>query len=147
MELVRWRPRRDLVSVHDEVDRVFDRFLGNLRPFADYEFQWNPSVDVAETESEVTVKAELPGMEPKDIDVNVLDNVLTISGEKKSEEEESTKNYYHSELRYGAFTRRLTLPSKVETGKINAEYKNGVLTVTMPKAEEAKVQKVNIDVK
>jgi HSP20 family protein len=146
MELVRWRPRRDVPAVQDDIDRAFDRLLRNWwTPATFSEFDWNPSVDVAETDSEIIVKADVPGVVTDDIDITVDNNQLIISGEKKQETEEKEKNYYHMERRYGSFRRVFGLPSTADTDKIKAGYDNGVLTVTIPKAEVAKGRKVEIE--
>jgi HSP20 family protein len=146
MELVRWRPRRNLPVGQDEIDRAFDRLLGNWwTPATFSEFDWNPSVDVAETESEIIVKADVPGVSKDDIDITVDNNQLIISGEKTQETEEKEKNYYHMERRYGSFRRVFGLPSTADTDNIKAGYDKGVLTVTIPKAEVAKGRKVEIE--
>ncbi len=148
MELVRWRPRRSLPTPQDEFDRAFDRLLRTWWspfsfPFSDLD--WNPSVDVAETDSEIIVKADVPGVSKDDIDVTVDNNQLIISGEKKHEEEEKGKNYYHMERRYGSFRRVFALPSTADTDNVKASYENGVLTVSIPKTEVAKGKKVKIE--
>lgn len=148
MELVRWRPRGDAPVVQDDIDRAFDRLLRNWwSPAAFSEFDWNPSVDIAETESEIVVKADVPGVSRDDIDITVDNNQLIISGEKKHETEEKEKNYYRMERRYGSFRRVFALPSTADTDKIKAGYDKGVLTVTIPKAEVAKGRKVEIEEK
>jgi len=146
MELVRWRPRRDLPVGRDEIDRAFDRLLRNWwTPAAFSEFDWNPSVDVAETDSEIIVKADVPGVSKDDIDITVDSNQLIIGGDKKQETEEKGKNFYHMERRYGSFRRVFGLPSTADTDKIRAGFDNGVLTVTIPKTEVAKGRKIEIE--
>ena len=105
-----------------------------------------PSVDIFETDNEVVVKAEMPGMTKDDIQVSLSDNILTIKGEKKKEEEKSDKDYYRSERVYGAFMRSLPLPAEVNPEKIHAAFKNGVLEVRLPKTEEAKKKAINVKV-
>jgi HSP20 family protein len=106
-----------------------------------------PAMDIAEKDKAYQVTAELPGLDEKDIDVTVSDNVLTIKGEKKEEKEEKEKNYYLSERRYGAFQRSFDLPSGVDTAKIEAQFAKGVLTITLPKSAEAQKKQRKIDVK
>lgn len=146
MEMVRFRPRRNLPVVQGEIDRAFDRLLRNwLAPATFSEFDWNPSVDVAETDQKIIVKADIPGVSREDIDITVDKNQLIISGEKKQENEENDANYYHMERRNGSFRRVLALPSTADTDKIKAGYDSGVLTVTIPKAEVAKGRKIEIE--
>ena len=146
MELVRWRPRRDLPALPDDVDRAFDRMLRSwMGPVSFSEFNWHPTVDVGETNDEVVVKAEMPGMSKDDIEINVEDNQLTLSGEKKQEQEQKDTNYYRVERSYGAFRRIFTLPARVDVSKVKATYQNGVLTVRVPKSEAAKARKIEID--
>lgn len=146
MELVRWRPRRNLPVAQGEIDRAFDRLLRNWwTPATFSEFDWNPSVDVAETDTDIVVKADVPGVSKDDIDITVDNNQLIISGEKRQEIEEKEKDYYHMERRYGSFRRVFGLPSTADTDKITAGYENGVLTVTIAKTEVAKGRKVEIE--
>ena len=105
---------------------------------------WVPSVDVSETADKIVVKAEIPGIDSKDIDISLSGDVLTIKGEKKSEREEKEENYHLVERSYGSFTRSLRLPVGVEADKIEASYKQGVLTVTCPKKEEVKAKPIEI---
>ena len=136
------------LALHREMDRIFDDFFRgfNLSPF-DGGRSWGaftPSVDVREDEKEVTVKAELPGMEEKDIEVNLADNGLTIKGEKKAEKEEQGKDNWYRETSYGAFHRFIPLPEGLDQEKVDARFKNGVLTVTLHRLEEAKGKKIAI---
>ena len=145
MELVRWRPRRSLPAVQDELDRAFDRLLRNwMSPASLSEFDWNPSVDVSETDDAIIVTAEIPGISPDDIDVSVDENQLVISGEKRQEEEEKEKNYYRMERSYGSFKRIFTLPRSADIDRVSAEQKDGILTITVPKTEVAKGKKVQV---
>ena len=127
-------------------DDFFDRFfedLGLPSLFSE-ETGFTPAFDVSETESELTVKAELPGMDEKEIDISLSDGMLTIKGEKKHEKEEEKKCYHTVERRYGAFSRTMRLPSEVEAEKVDATYRDGVLKVTLPKSETAKARKIEI---
>ena len=145
MTLVRFnkRHRGDLARLHGEMDDLFGGFFkGFDGPFAGYK-AW-PAIDVAEEEDAIIVRAEVPGCKADDIDISVHGNVLTISGEKKLSEEKKEKGYYHVESTYGSFRRELTLPTDVDQSKIDATCKNGVLSVTLPKAEKARAIKVKI---
>jgi len=137
------------------LDRMFEDFLGRRLRSVWPERWWpttgmeipTPVVDLYEEKDDIVVKAELPGMEKDNIEVNLLDNRLTIKGEKKKEEEVKREGYYRSERSYGSFVRSLELPSEVQTDKIKAAFKNGVLEIRLPKTEEAKKRetKVKID--
>ena len=145
MTLVRFNKghRGDLARLHGEMDDLFDSFFRGLdRPFAGYK-AW-PAIDVAEEEDAIIVRAEVPGCKADDIDISVHGNVLTISGEKKLSEEKKEKGYYHVESSYGSFRREVTLPTDVNQSKVDATYKDGVLSITLPKAEKAKTIKVKI---
>jgi HSP20 family protein len=125
------------------MDDLFDGFFRGLdRPFAGYK-AW-PAIDVAEEGDTIIVRAEVPGCKAEDIDISVHGNVLTISGEKKLSEEKKEKGYYHVESTYGSFRREITLPTDVNQSKVDASYKDGVLSITLPKAEKAKSIKVKI---
>ena len=145
MTLVRFNKghRGDLARLHGEMDDLFDGFFRGLdRPFSGYK-AW-PAIDVAEEEDAIIVRAEVPGCKADDIDISVHGNVLTISGEKKLSEEKKEKGYYHVESTYGSFRREVTLPTEVNQSKVDASYKDGVLSITLPKAEKAKAIKVKI---
>jgi len=150
-ELTIWKPFRELVpfdfeQMRREMDRFWDSFFeGGVRR-TEGAGEWFPSLDVAETKNDVVVKAEVPGMDPKDIDISLSDGVLTIKGEKKQEREEKEGDYHLTERSFGAFTRAIQLPTEVQSDKIEASYKNGVLKVTLPKSEEAKKKEIKIKV-
>jgi HSP20 family protein len=145
MELVRWRPRRDLPVLPEEVDRALDRMVRTwMGPVSFSEFSWSPVVDVSETSDEVVVKAEMPGMSKDDIDISVEDNQLILSGEKRQEQEEKDASYYRVERSYGSFRRVFTLPARVDVAAVTASYQDGILTVRVPKAEAAKAKRIEI---
>ena len=148
MSIIRWRPTRDLLSIRDEVNRLFDNFFTGLpeRRRGLLDGEWAPSVDVAETDNEVVVTAELPGVKQDDVDITVTDDVLTLKGEKKEEKEVKEKNYHRIERSYGSFQRSVSLPAGVQADKAKATYKDGVLHITVPKAEEAKPKQIKINV-
>jgi HSP20 family protein len=131
-------PWTGFASLRKEMDRLFERVgdwdLPEMRTFGD----WTPSLDISETKDALTVKAEIPGIDSKDISVSLDGQVLTIKGEKKHEKEEKDEQYYRTERAYGAFARTVRLPTSVDASKVTASYKNGLLTVTMPKAPGAK---------
>ena len=143
MALVRWDPFRELTSLQSQVNRMFSR-LGDGE--AAERQSWTPSVDVIETDNAIKLKAELAGMKPEDIKIEVQDNVLTVSGERHFEEEVKEDKYYRIERRYGSFSRSIALPQTADEGKIEANYDNGVLEVTVPKVEVAKPKKISVAV-
>ena len=146
-EISPWKPFRDLERMRREMDRLWDSFFEG-RPSRKVEGvgEWLPSLDVSETKNDVVVKAELPGMDPKEIDISLADGILSIKGEKKQEKEEKEENYHLIERSYGSFVRSVRLPREVQSDKINASYKNGILKVTLPKSEEAKKKEIKIKV-
>jgi HSP20 family protein len=154
-DLIPWSRRslgrgNDLNNLQGEMNRLFDDFWNRFHePFGNLPNLWGsgtPKTDVVESESEIEISVELPGMEEKDIDVTLSDNVLTIRGEKKSEREEKKKDYHLSERSYGSFSRSLPLPSGVDTEQLKAEFKKGVLTIRLPKTPEAKSKVRKIDI-
>ena len=142
-ELTPWRPF-EFDRIRKEMDRVWDSFLEG-RPMR-RAGEWLPSIDVSETKSDLVIKAELPGMDPKDIDISLSNGFLTIKGEKNQEKEEKDENYYLIERSYGSFMRSVRLPREVQSDKITASFKNGVLRVTLPKSEEAKKKEIKVKV-
>ncbi len=150
MTLVRWEPMRELVTLQDRINRMFNDTL--FRPFPGEEDgqsfgTWAPSVDILEDGDSLVVKAELPEMDLKDIDVKVVDNLLTIKGERKMEREDKREDYHKIERSYGGFSRSFTLPSSIDQEKIKATYDRGVLKVVLPKKEETKPRKIAVDAK
>lgn len=149
MAIVRWDPFRDLVGLQERMNRMFDEsYRGAGRSGEDWALggAWAPAVDIYEHDGNIVVKAELPGVDPKDVDVRVENNTLTLRGERKVDNEVKQENYHRVERAYGTFTRSFTLPSVLDQEKIKAEYKDGVLKVTLPKREEAKPKQINIAV-
>lgn len=130
--------RREMDRVYKEMDRLFERFMEPELPELPTFGEFTPTLDVSETKDAVVVKAEVPGIEPKEIQVELQNQILTIKGEKKEEREEKGETYYRRERAYGAFARSVRIPVAVDESKVNAVFKNGVLTVTLPKAAEAK---------
>jgi HSP20 family protein len=146
MEPVPWKPLGELTSFRREMDRLWDRFFGE-RPFAKlFEREWGPTVDISETKDDLVVKADLPGLEAKDVDISISGDMLTIKGEKTKEEEEKEEHYYYSERYCGTFQRSLRLPVNVQIDKAKATFDKGVLKITLPKSEEARKKKIEIKV-
>jgi HSP20 family protein len=143
MALVRWEPMRELNTLQGEMNRLFNSFFeddaGNGR-----QQRWAPAVDLVEREDRLVLKADLPGMSEDDVQIEIRDNILTISGERKAEHEEKQNGYYRVERAFGRFSRSLQLPSGVHTEGIAASFENGVLEVTIPKPEERKPRKIEI---
>ena len=146
-ELTTWKPVRELDRMRSDMDRLWDAFSEGrpMRRFGEMK-DWVPSIDVFETKNDIVVKAELPGMDPKDIDISLSDGSLVLKGEKKHEKEEKEENYHFIERSYGSFVRSVPLPAEVKHDKINASYKNGVLKVVLPKSEESKKKEIKIKV-
>lgn len=138
MTLVKYRPFRSLLSFDDEMRKFFN--LG------DYESDtvWSPNVDIIDNEDSYELKAELPGLKKKDINISVEDGVLKLSGDKKVEDEKKEKNYHLRESYYGKFERSFRLPRDVEHDKIKAEFNDGVLDVHIPKSEKAKPKQISV---
>jgi len=142
----RWEPFRGLSTLHDQVNRLFNETVLRGQGEDSALTTWAPAVDIYETENELVVKADLPDVAEKDIDVRVENNLLTIRGERKFEKSVSEDNYLRVERSYGAFSRSFSLPNTVNAEAIHAEYKNGVLTVNMPKREESKPRQVKVSI-
>lgn len=148
--LVRWSPSRELMSLREAMDRLFEESF--VRPFGDWPFFFGdrglmPAVDMLEDADHVTVKAELPGVKPEDIDVSVQGDTLRIVGEFKSEETREGQTYHRRERRAGRFERILSLPGTVKPDSAKAEFKDGVLTLNFEKREEVKPKRIDIKVK
>jgi len=149
MAIVRWQPFRDLLATEREFDRIFREAFSPLFSEREAELStraWAPAVDIFETESNIVLKAELPGVEPKDVEVRVEDNTLYLKGQRKFEKETKEENYHRIERSYGSFARSFALPNSIDGEKVAAEYKDGLLTLTLPKREEAKPKTIRINV-
>lgn len=145
MTIVRWAPFRDMLNIQDEMNRLFNTYFAKS---SDKEegMVWHPFVDISESNNEITVTAEVPGMTKEDIKVSIQDNVLTLSGEKKQEKQGKGKNYHRIERAFGVFERSFSLPVSVQSDKVKAAYKDGILTITLPKSEEAKPKEISVSV-
>ena len=145
MAVVRWDPFRDLNMLQDRMNRLFDDTGRTWRPDEPAATTtWSPAVDIFETEAEIVVKAELPGMERNDIAVNLEKNVLTVRGERRFAKETKDDNYHRIERSYGGFSRAFAIPATVDEEKIKADYKDGVLKIVLPKKEQAKPKQIRI---
>jgi len=145
MSIVRYDPFRDVRTLQEEVNRLFSTNL--TRGFGEEGIgrgAWNPSVDIFENKDQIILEAELPGMNPEDFELSVENNVITLRGERRFEKKDESDNYHRVERSYGSFTRSFTLPQTVSAEGATAEYKNGVLRVTLPKREETKARKIEI---
>ena len=140
--LTRWEPFRDMVRLQDEMARMFDD-----RAFrAGESVGWTPAADIYEDGEGVTLRFELAGVDPKDVDIRFENGVLTLKGERKLEREDQRQNYHRVELAYGTFTRSFSLPGTVDADKIHAESKHGVLNVFVPKRPDAKPRSIQVKV-
>ncbi len=144
--LIRWEPAREMMTLRDAMDRLFDDAF--TRPLRLNEGHWSmPAVDMYQTDNEIVVKAAIPGVKTDDVQINVTGEVLTIKGETKEKEEVKEKAYHLREQRWGTFERSIALPTDVIADKAKAEFENGVLTITLPKAEEVRPKSITIKTK
>ena len=146
-ELATWPTFGRLTNLRDEIDRLFEAPLAELVRNSQLLSGWTPTLDVYEEKDHFTVKAELPGMKKEDIEVAMHEGSLSISGERKSESKHEDSEVYRAERFFGRFQRTVTLPVPVAVDKIQAQYKDGVLTITLPKTEEAKPKRIEVNVK
>lgn len=143
----RWDPFRDLISIQSEMNRLFGNTYGNLVDGSEGTGTWNPALDVYQADDAFTVVAELPGMNHGDVDIHVEDNVLTIQGERKFYDSVNEDRFHRIERRYGQFLRRITLPQHSDTSKIEATMKDGLLTIRIPKSEQAMPKRIEVKAK
>lgn len=150
-DITRWDPFRDLVSIQDELNRLFGRTYGAEPRLGAAELtragatgSWVPPLDVFETGDKLVVKVELPGIEPEAVEVSVEDSTLTVSGSREFQHETEEQNYHRIERRYGAFSRSLRLPQTADAERVDARFDRGVLTIEVPKREEAKPRRIEI---
>jgi HSP20 family protein len=146
MALVRWDPAREITGLQSEMNRLFNTFFDAPGEQQGAAPRWLPAMDLVETEDAFVLRADLPGLTENDVNLELENNVLTISGERKSEHEERREGYHRVERGYGRFARQLTLPEGVKPDGIEARFDNGVLEVRIPKPEERKPRKLNISV-
>ncbi|MCJ7565356.1 MAG: Hsp20/alpha crystallin family protein [Candidatus Aminicenantes bacterium] len=145
MAIIRWDPVRDMVTLREKMNRLFeDVFTGQSEGKELAASTWAPAVDIFETENDLVMTAEVPGIDEKDIEIKIEDNTLILKGARKFEKETKEENYHRIERSYGSFYRAFTLPNSIDPEKIQAEHENGVLKITMPKRTELKPRKVKI---
>jgi HSP20 family protein len=151
MALIRWDPFSDLLSIQDKMNRLFEDSLTRTRAFGPDEelgvSSWTPAVDIFETDTEIVLKAELPEIKREDVQINIENNVLTLSGERKFEKETKKENYHRIERSHGVFKRSFTLPTVVDQENIKATFVDGVLQMNMAKREESKPRQIEIQSK
>jgi HSP20 family protein len=142
MALVRWNPLSDMTTLHNRVNRLFDELMrsndGNATTM------WSPAADIFETQDAMVLKLEVPGVDRNHIDLQIENNVLTVRGERKFEQEAKSDNYHRVERSYGTFSRSFALPVIVDQEKVRADYKDGVLKISLPKKEQAKAKRIEI---
>jgi HSP20 family protein len=141
--LVRWDPARELDSLQSEMNRLFGTFFGARAADGDGR-RWVPAIDLVETDEHLVLRADLPGLDREDVNVEIKDGVLTISGERKEEHEERADGYHRVERAFGTFSRSLALPDGIDAEKVRADFDKGVLEVRIPKPEERKPHRVQI---
>ncbi len=145
MAIVRWEPFRDMVTTQDRLNRLFNETFSRFFDEGEVGLHgWSPAADVYETDTSIVVKAELPGVDPKDIEARIQDGTLYLKGERKFKNEVKKENYHLVERSYGSFTRSFILPASVDSEHVKAEYKDGVLTLALQKREEAKPKIIKI---
>jgi HSP20 family protein len=140
-----WAPFGRLSTLHDEIDRLFNLSFPAFNRNPEW-FGWAPALDVTQDKDDLTVKVELPGMKKEEIAIALNEGVLTVSGERKREEEKKEGEMFRSERFFGKFQRSVTLPTAIDSKKVRAAYKDGILVITLPKAEEAKPKQIEVTV-
>lgn len=145
MAIIRWDPFRDMVTLREKMNRLFEDYYPARTEEKDIVAgSWAPSVDIYETENELVLTAELPGIKEDDIEIKLEDNTLAIRGDRNFEKETKEENYHRIERSYGSFFRSFTLPAYIDQEKIEAEHENGILRIAMPKKQESKSRKVRV---
>jgi HSP20 family protein len=147
MTLVKFNPARDLLSIRDNFDRMVQDLFDRRWDISESMGELTPAVNIEENENEYVITAELPGVKKEDVKITFEDGALSISGEKKVENEDKKENFHRIERRYGVFSRSFAIPTSIVVEKIDASFKDGVLKVTLPKAEEAKPKQIEVKVK
>ena len=145
--LTRWEPAREMMTLREAMDRLFDDAFTRPLSVRDGWTMASPSIDMYQTDNEVVVKASIPGLKAEDVQINVSGDVLTLKGEVKQEEERKDRAWHIREHRFGSFERSIALPTDVKSDKAEAMFENGILTITLPKADEVKPRTINIKAK
>ena len=147
MDIVPWKPLGELSTMRREMDSLWNRFFPEAPFFERYTtHEWLPTIDLTETKDKLLIKAELPGLDVKDVDLSITGDILTIKGEKKKEAETKDEHFFCVERYEGTFQRQIRLPAYVKTDKVDAVFDKGILTITLPKTEEAKKKEIKIKV-
>ena len=143
MALIRWQPFQEIETLRNQFDELFDELRGGSR---ESEMTWMPAVELQDAETNLILRAQVPGIEAKDLDIQVTRDAVFMAGEHRYENKAEEKGYFRSEFRYGKFQRRIALPVHVQNDRVQAEFKNGILTLTLPKVQEAqrRVVKINL---
>lgn len=141
----KWEPFRELVSLRDDMDRFFKSFFGSS--LEEVEGFWAPVIDIEEDNDNYYVRAEIPGIKKEDVKISVRGNAISVSGERKQESETKNKTFHRVERSYGRFRRTVTLPSEIDADTVKATYKDGILTITLPKPESAKPKEIEVEIK
>jgi HSP20 family protein len=149
MTMIRWEPFGNMMSLRNAMDQLFeDSFIRPSRFWPEFRASESTfDLDMYQTDNDVVVKAAIPGIDPEEVDISLTGDVLTIKGEHKEEQEVKEENYFRKERRYGTFTRSIQIPVSVESDKVDAVFENGVLTLTLPKAEEVKPKQIKVKAK
>ena len=142
-KLTKWDSLPMFSTLQEDMNRMLDNFFRRETSFG---MGWNPKIDIAENDNDIIVKAEVPGVDPKEIDISITGDTLTIKGEKKEEKENKGEHYHRVERSYGSFTRTIDLPAHVNTDKVEATNNNGVIEITLPKMEKSKAKKITVKV-
>lgn len=145
--LIRWEPAREMMTLREAMDRLFDDAFTRPLSIRDGWSMATPAIDMYQTANDIVVKASIPGMKAEDVQINITGDVLTLKGEVKQEEERKDKAWHIREQRFGSFERSVALPTAVKTDKAEAVFENGILTITLPKADEVKPRTINIKAK
>jgi HSP20 family protein len=143
MALIRWQPFQEMETLRHQMDKMFDEIAGLNREMTTK--TWSPAVELEDTNENLILRAEVPGLEGKDLDIQVAREAVSIAGETRYENKSEERGYLRSEFRYGKFQRTIPLPTAIKNDQVQAEFKNGILILTMPKAEEAKNKVVKIN--
>lgn len=148
MNLIKWDPFRELEDVSTRLNRIFGRPLARMDPNSEMlaMVDWTPSADISETDTAYVIKAEIPGVKKEDVKVTLQDGILTIQGERKSEKEEKDKKFHRIECSYGSFMRSFRVPDDADESGVKAEFKDGILNVTLNKSAKAKPKAINVSV-
>lgn len=151
MSLIPWKEKHPLADLRSEIDNIFDQFFGRYKSQELDTWEGmpirSPAIDMEETDKDILIKAEMPGLNPKDFQISLSGNNLTIKGENKEEKEEKKKNYHMIERRYGSFYRSIPLPCDVESDKVEANYDKGILEIKLPKCKPTEAKKITVNVK